>query len=84
MTTTTPPLPKLAWPGARLYSSVVALILSIQFIKALVQAIERHSVFPRDGSATWHAIGYVAEGYLWVTILFWAAALGFMAAKKGG
>lgn len=79
-----PSLPSTSlWPGARFYSSFVAVAFTIVFVQSLVHAIERHSVLPHDGSFSWHAIGYVAVGWLWCTFWFWATMLGFIAARKG-
>ncbi len=66
-----PSLPPTShWPGARFYCSIVAVAFTVLFVKSLVLAVERHSVLPHDGGHDWHAIGYVAAGYLWCTFWF--------------
>jgi hypothetical protein len=71
------------WPSGRFYCSIVAVAFTVVFVRSFVLALERHSVLPHDGSHDWHAIGYVATGWLWCSFWFWAAALGFIAARKG-
>ena len=73
------PPPPSFWPAARFYCSFVAVALTVVFAKSLVEAIERSNAAPHDGSA----IGFVALGYAWCTFWFWAAMLGFIAARKG-
>ncbi|MFZ1991797.1 MAG: hypothetical protein WAW96_18730 [Alphaproteobacteria bacterium] len=76
----TPTLPSVSlWPGARIFCSVVGVAFTVVFVKSLIAAIERSNAAPHDGSA----IGYVALGYAWCTFWFWAAMLGFIAARKG-
>jgi membrane glycosyltransferase len=73
-----PSTPSL-WPSGRFYCSFVAVAFTVVFVKSLVEAIARSNAAPHDGST----IVYVAIGYLWCTFWFWAAMLGFMAARKG-
>jgi len=67
------------WPNGRLYCSLVAVAFTVVFMQSLVEAVARSNAAPHDGSST----VYVAAGYLWCTFWFWAAMLGFVAARKG-
>ena len=67
------------WPNGRFYCSFVAVAFTVVFVKSLVDAIARSNAAPHDGTAILH----VAIGYAWCTFWFWAAMLGFIAARKG-
>ncbi len=75
-----PSLPSSSlWPPARFYCQFVAVCFTIVFVKSLAEAIERSNAAPHDGSM----IVPIAIGYAWCTFWFWAAMLGFIAARKG-
>ena len=71
------------WPDARLYCTVIGVVLGIYFIKALADAIVRSTLAYESEAPGLRTFCRVAAGYLWSTTVFWGAALGFIAAYKG-